>query len=93
MIGRASTSRPSAAGKVNRATRRTPSEERALNAALSLRATKRASSGTKVVVSDTASSPWGSWKNMKAYVYASCPPLPGRARFLTTIRATWLATT
>ena len=64
-----------------------------MNAALSLRATKRARSGTKVVVIDTASSPWGSWKNVKAFEYASCPPLPGRARFLTTIRATWLAST
>ena len=37
-----------------------------MNDALSLRATKRARSGTNVVVIDTASSPCGSWKNVKA---------------------------
>ncbi len=66
MMGRASTSSPSDAGKVNKATSRTPNEERAMNDALSLRATKRARSGTNVVVIDTASRPWGSWKNVKA---------------------------
>ena len=66
MIGRASTSRPSEAGKVKKATSRTPRDERAMNDALSLRATKRARSGTNVVVIDTASRPCGSWKNVKA---------------------------
>ena len=51
---------------MNSATSLTPRADRAMNDALSLRATKRARSGTKVVVIDTASSPCGSWKNVNA---------------------------
>ncbi len=66
MTGRRSAIRAIAAGKVSRATSRTPSPARSTNPARLRSATRRASSGTKVVVIDIASNPWGSWNTVKA---------------------------
>ena len=49
---------------------------------------ERASSGTNVVVIDMASRPWGSWKNVNAFEYASWPAAAGLGEVLDHVDAT-----
>ena len=66
MIGRASAMYSAAAGTITSAASRMPRESCARSAARSPRVAALASSGVNVVMSDTANSPCGSWKNAYA---------------------------
>ena len=91
--GRRSTNSNIAAGSVSSAISRTPSDVRSMNAALSWRRTAIAISGSNVVAIDTASSPWGSTKNVNAWKYAAESPEPGPDRLRITIVTIWLHAT
>ena len=65
-MGRASVMKIAEHGTITKVVSRSPKDSRSRSSPMSPRPAALAISGASVVMSETASSPWGSWKNAYA---------------------------